>query len=260
METSSENLLGIGMSQTIKIRVQRYRPELNDQPFTHEYDIPYSPDMVVLDALNYIKDHIDGSLTYRWSCRMGVCGSCGANVNGTPKLTCETFLKDLKGGVVDVQPLGNFPVIKDLAVELAEFMKKLKEISPWIIRKEEKPIQEGEFRQTEDQLDLYRQTSMCINCMLCYAACPVYAVDYNFLGPAAAALAFRYINDSRDQGISKRLHAINHHERGMWDCTFVGECSVVCPKAVGPALAIQQLKAISAIELTKSILMPRIKE
>ncbi len=248
------------MSQTIRIRVKRYRPETNEKPYLQDYAIPFTPDMVVLDALNYIKAHLDGSLTYRWSCRMGVCGSCGANVNGTPRLTCETFLREFRGGIVDVEPLANFPVIKDLAVELSEFMRKLQEISPWIIRREERPIQEGEFRQTEEQLDIFRQTSMCINCMLCYAACPVYAVDYNFLGPAASALAFRYISDSRDEGKNKRLHLLDHKERGIWDCTFVGECSVVCPKGVDPALAIQRLKALSAIELTKAILMPRLKE
>ncbi len=104
------------MSQDIAtIRVTRYRPEKDSKPYFQEYKVPYRQDMVVLDALNYIKAEIDGSLTYRWSCRMGVCGSCGANIDGEPKLTCASFLHDFKGRTITVEPMTNFPV--DQAVD-----------------------------------------------------------------------------------------------------------------------------------------------
>ena len=122
-----------------------------------------------------------------------------------------------------------------------DFMHKLKSIKPWIIRKQEIPLGAGEHRQTNEQIDDFRQFSECINCMLCYAACPVYGLNNEFLGPAAIALARRYNLDSRDQGLKQRLPVIADNE-GVWECSFVGECSVVCPKGVDPAKAIQQTK------------------
>jgi len=241
--------------KTTKLRVFRYRPERSDEPFYQEYTVPYHDDMVVLDALNYIKDRVDPTLTFRWSCRMGICGSCGMNVDGTPELTCSTYLKDLKKVPCVVEPLAGFPVLKDLVVDVEPFMRKLESVKPYLIRAEEKPLERGEYRQTPDQVEVYRQQSMCIHCMLCYAACPVYAHDPRFVGPAASALALRYELDSRDQGSAERLAAVAT-EHGIWQCTFVGECSVVCPKDVDPAGAIQQLKAMAATRLMRSVLLP----
>jgi succinate dehydrogenase iron-sulfur subunit len=227
--------------ETMTLRVARYRPEHGPDPYVDEFEVPYRDDMVVLDALNHIKDEIDGSLTYRWSCRMGVCGSCGMMVNGVPRLTCSTFLREFRPEPVVVEPLENFPVIRDLVVDLTDFLEKLKEVKPWVIREHEGQVGDGEYLQTPEEVDRYKQFSMCINCMLCYSACPVYAQDSNFLGPAVIALASRYNLDSRDQGRSQRDEALGV-DWGIWDCTFVGECSVVCPKDVDPAAAIQRTK------------------
>src|SRR3989304_2374851 len=114
-----------GTTKTIKLRISRYRPERPGEPFDQEFTIPYRDDMVVLDALNYIKDHVDPTLTYRWSCRMGICGSCGANVDGTPKLTCALYLKDLKKRPVVIEPLGTFAMLRELVVAVGPFMAKL---------------------------------------------------------------------------------------------------------------------------------------
>ena len=113
------------MPDRITMQVTRYRPEEESGESVQEYEVPCSKDWVVLDGLNYIKDRLDGSLSYRWSCRMGVCGSCGMTVNGEPKLTCETFLSEYGSGPVRVEPLKNFPVIRDLVVEIGDFMRKL---------------------------------------------------------------------------------------------------------------------------------------
>ena len=155
---------------------------------------------VVLDALNWIKDHVDGSLTHRWSCRMGVCGSCGMMVNGDPKLTCAAFLKDYFPRPIKVEPLVNFPVERDLAVSLDGFMDKLQAVKPYIIRDDVNDTSGGEYRQSPAELARYKQYSMCINCMLCYSACPVAGHEDEFLGPAALALGHRYNKDSRDRG------------------------------------------------------------
>jgi fumarate reductase iron-sulfur subunit len=244
------------MADTITLQVARYRPEREAEPTFQTYQTPCRKDWVVLDALNYIKDQLDGTLSFRWSCRMGICGSCGMLVNGQPKLTCAAFLADYAPGPVRVEPLTNFPVVRDLVVEMSDFMTKLPEVKPWIVRKEEKPLAEGEYRQTPEQLDEYKQYSMCINCMLCYAACPVYGLDPKFLGPAAIALAQRYNLDSRDQGAPERLDLLSTHE-GIWGCTFVGECTRACPKNVDPAGAIQRYKLSASLAWLKSFFLPR---
>src|SRR5260370_10781488 len=135
---------GKDMPQTVTLEVARYRPEREAEPIVETYEVPFRKDWVVLDALNHIKDKLDGTLSFRWSCRMGVCGSCGMTVNGRPKLTCAAFLSDHLPGPIRVEPLRYFPVVRDLVVDITDFMRKLKKVKPWIIRKEEKPLSEGE--------------------------------------------------------------------------------------------------------------------
>jgi fumarate reductase iron-sulfur subunit len=244
------------MADNIQLDVARYSPERDDSPSLQSYTVPLRKDWVVLDALNHIKDKIDGSVTFRWSCRMGVCGSCGMMVNGKPKLTCATFLSSYAPGPVRVEPLRYFPVVRDLVVEMSDFMTKFRKVKPWLVRKEEKPISAGEYLQTPQQLEHYKQFSMCINCTLCYAACPVYGLDPFFVGPAAIAMAQRYNLDSRDQGAEERMDILAQHE-GIWGCTFVGECTKACPKNVDPAGSIQQYKLTAAMHWFKNLLMPR---
>ncbi|MCH7587073.1 MAG: 4Fe-4S dicluster domain-containing protein, partial [Chloroflexi bacterium] len=208
-----------------------------------------------LDAINHIKDHIDGTLSYRWSCRMGVCGSCGMMINGEPKLSCAAFLRDYYPNPIRIEPLANFPIERDLVIVMDDFMEKLTSVKPWILREQEMPISEGEYRQTPAELDRYKQFSMCMNCMLCYSACPVFALEPDFIGPAALALAHRYNLDSRDQGRSWRETVLSTEE-GIWACTYVGTCTIVCPVNVDPAGAIQQEKLSTTTEWFKGVLMP----
>jgi fumarate reductase iron-sulfur subunit len=245
--------------QSCTLEVFRYHPEKDAQPYFQAYQVPFRRDWVVLDALNYIKDELDGSLTFRWSCRMGVCGSCGMMVNGTAKLTCAAFLRHYYPKTIRVEPLSHFPVIRDLVINFDDFLQKITEQKTWLIPKEEKPVEEGEYLQTPEQLAQYKQFSMCINCMLCYAACPVYGLEPKFIGPAAIALAHRYNLDSRDGAQDERRDVIARAE-GIWECTFVGECSVVCPKHVDPAGAIQQEKVQSTKDWWRSWLLPRGKK
>ncbi len=241
------------MADTITLSVSRYRPEQESKPTFQNYDVPLRDDWAILDALNHIKDAVDGSLSYRWSCRMGVCGSCGMMVNGEPTLTCAAFLSKYAPGPIRIEPLQYFPVVRDLVVDITSFMTKLKKVKPWIIREEEKPLSEGEYRQSPDELDAYKKYSMCINCLLCYSACPVIGLEPDFIGPAATALAQRYNLDSRDQGAAERLSILSQDD-GMWQCTFVGECSEVCPKDVDPAGAIQRYKLTGAANWFKTML------
>src|SRR5438445_884693 len=201
------------MPPTVTLAVARYRPEEESEPSVQSYEVPFRKDWVVLDALNYIKDKLDGSLSFRWSCRMGVCGSCGMTVNGQPRLTCASFLSAEPAGPIRVEPLRYFPVVRDLVVDITDFMKKLKQVKPWIVRGEEKPLAEGEYRQTPDQLDAFKQFSMCINCLLCYSACPIYGLEPSFIRPPAIALAQRYNMDSRGEGARERVAHPSEHGR-----------------------------------------------
>jgi fumarate reductase iron-sulfur subunit len=243
------------MPESVTLKIHRYRPEIEAEPTWQSYQVPFKKEWMVLDALNYIKDRLDGSLSYRWACRMGVCGSCGMTVNGRPVLTCATYLGSVLAGSVRVEPLKGFPVIRDLVGDLGGFLRKLKSVKPWLLREDEKPLAAGEYLQTPAQMADYKQYSMCINCMLCYAACPIYELEPDFIGPAAIALAQRYNMDSRDQGKEERMDVLSQHD-GIWACTFVGECSVVCPKNVDPAGAIQRYKVTATSDWFKSILMP----
>jgi succinate dehydrogenase iron-sulfur subunit len=243
------------MADRITLEVSRYRPGQESEPVLQSYDVPLRPHWAILDGLSYIKDQLDGTLSFRWSCRMGICGSCGMTVDGEPQLSCATFLTDYAPGPVRIEPLRNFPVIRDLVVDIGDFMDKLPTVKPWVIR-DQRPVEQGEYLQTPAELDEYQQFSMCINCMLCYSACPVYALDPEFVGPAAIALAQRYNLDSRDEGAEDRRAVLSSPE-GIWACTFVGECSAACPKGVDPAGAIQRYKLTAATSAIKDLLMPR---
>ena len=243
-------------ARTIRIEVLRYRPEQEDAPVWQGYDVPYSEDMSVLQGLLYIKDELDGTLSFRWSCRMAICGSCGMMVNGKPELSCKTFLRHLAPGPVRVEALAHFPIERDLVVSVSEFVAKLESIHPYIVPKEPRTLAEGEYLQTPQQLERYEQYASCINCMLCYAACPQYGLDPGFVGPGVLALLHRYNADSRDGGQAQRMEVVNASE-GVWSCTAVGYCSEVCPKGVDPANAVNQNKGNSAVDYFLRFLKPK---
>jgi fumarate reductase iron-sulfur subunit len=226
--------------------ITRFDPDRDNAPRQQSYEVPVQPDWKILDALNYIKDEIDPSLSHRWSCRMAVCGSCGMMVNGKPSLTCKDAVSDY-GDRVEVAPLSNFPIVRDLIVELGAFMEKLKSVKPWIVKAKERALEEGAHRQSPGQLEEFKQFSYCINCMLCYSACPVVANEPDFLGPAAIALGHRYNMDSRDEGQHER-NEIFRGEGTVFSCSYANECSEVCPKHVDPAAAINQAKFNAVID------------
>lgn len=223
--------------ETIEIEVLRYRPEQDAAPVPQVFSVPYAQDMSVLEAVQYIKDWLDGSLSFRWSCRMAICGSCGMMVNGVPRLACKTFLRDYYPERIRLEALAHFPIERDLVVVADDFIEKLQRVKPWIIPREARTLAEGEYLQTPAQLDAFEQFSSCINCMLCYAACPQYGLNDAFLGPGVIALLHRYNADSRDAGEPERMAEI-HGQEGVFNCTAVGYCSEVCPKAVDPANAV----------------------
>lgn len=234
-----------GNGKVIRIEVLRYRPEQDEEPFLQGYDVPFSADMSVLQGLQHIKDWLDGTLSFRWSCRMAICGSCGMMIDGEPRLACKTFLRDFPAGTVRVEALAHFPIERDLVIRMDDFLAKLERIKPYIIPKEERTLAQGEYLQTPAELDVYEQFSSCINCLLCYAACPQYGLNPEFVGPGIMALLHRYNADSRDGAAAERME-IAGSEAGVFNCTAVGYCSEVCPKHVDPANAVNQNKTRAA--------------
>ena len=242
--------------KTIEIEVLRYHPEKDKEPHRQVFDVPFTDDMSVLQGVQYIKDYLDGSLSFRWSCRMAICGSCGMMINGEPSLSCQTFLRDFYPARVRVEALAHFPIERDLVISMDGFIEKLESIQPYIIPKEPRKLAQGEYLQTPEQLHAYEQFSSCINCLLCYAACPQFGLNSSFIGPAATALLHRYNVDSRDGGKAERMELINSEE-GVFNCTAVGYCSEVCPKHVDPANAVNQNKTNSAMDYFLRFLAPK---
>ena len=242
--------------KSIEIEVLRYHPEQDTEPALQTFQVPFTDDMSVLQGLQHIKDYLDGSLSFRWSCRMAICGSCGMMINGTPQLSCKTFLREFYPGKLRVEALAHFPIERDLVVSIDDFVTKLESIKPYIIPKHARSLDDGEYLQTPAELAQYAQFSSCINCLLCYAACPQYGMNPSFAGPAALSLLHRYNADSRDGGKTERMELVNSEE-GVWSCTLVGYCSEVCPKGVDPARAINMNKTNSALDYFLRFVMPK---
>ena len=229
-------------SRTVTFIVKKYVPE--KQGFDEStYQVQADPFTSVLDALIGIKERSDRTLSMRYSCNMGICGSCGMVINGKPRLACETNVFALGTDTIHVGPLEGHPLLRGLVADFDEFFEKHKSVKPWIIRKDmvEKLTAQKEYHQTRGQVDYFLDFAHCIECGLCVDACPVSNTNPHFIGPQALSQAYRYNSDSRDEGERERLDALDHME-GVWGCEYAGACSQVCPKGVDPALTIQLLK------------------
>ena len=231
-------------TKTILLRMYRENPSRPREPARMvTYRVPFAKGLTVLDALLWVKENVDSGIAFRYSCRMGICGSCGMLINGVPRLACETQVADLETDSIEVGPLPNFPVIRDVATDFTDFFSHHNRVKPYLIRKENgsSVAVEEEFRQTEEEKLRYYQFTMCIMCGLCDAACPIVAMDHGFLGPQALAQAYRFTIDSRDRGWADRAPVVDS-PHGCFRCELAGSCSAVCPKGVDPGLGVQLLK------------------
>ncbi len=242
--------------KVIEFEVLRYNPETDEEPHLETYKVPFTDDMSVLQGAQYIKDNFDGSLSFRWSCRMAICGSCGMMINGIPKLSCETFIRDYYPSKIRIEAMSHFPIEKDLVVDVSKFIEHLESVQPYIIAKEPRKLEDGEYIQSPKEFNDYIQFTSCINCTLCYAACPQFGLDPNFIGPAALALMHRYNMDSRDGGQAERMEVLVSEE-GVFNCSAVGYCSEVCPKHVDPANAVNVNKMTASMDYFMRFLSPK---
>jgi succinate dehydrogenase / fumarate reductase iron-sulfur subunit len=224
------------MMQTFKI--YRFNPEEDQAPYYKSYPVEVQEGMTILDVLNEIKWKQDGGLTFRRSCRHGICGSCAMTIDGLNRLACETQVKSLGSGTIEIEPLRHFKVIKDLAVEMDPFFEKLKAVKPYFIAGTAPT--DKERRQTIEDRKKIDGSYECIYCGACTSSCPSYWADEDFLGPAALLKAYRFEFDSRDQGSGERLPLLNDRH-GLWRCHTIFNCTI-CPKALIPTWAIGELK------------------
>ncbi len=236
----------------VVFRVRRFDPERDPRPHYEDYRIPVHLGLTVLDGLWKIKESQSPSLTWRFSCRMGICGSCGMLINGLPRLACNTQVAELGTPVIAVAPLPNFDIIRDLVPDLTPMFATHQDLRPYIIRedRDEQENPTGEFRQTPEELEHYLQFSYCIKCGCCMAACPTVASDPEYSGPMPLAQAHRYNADNRDGGFQARKGELAFG-RGPWRCHYAGECSRVCPKGVDPAKAIQYMKRALVLDFLR---------
>ncbi|PJI93430.1 succinate dehydrogenase/fumarate reductase iron-sulfur subunit [Luteimicrobium subarcticum] len=225
------------------VRVTVVRQEPDGEPHEQEHVVACTERTTVLDALDAVKEQ-DASVTYRWSCRMGVCGSCGVMVNGRPVLACETPVLGYRATGLTLAPLARHAVLRDLVVDTDRLVGQLADVRAWLVAAPDGPGSDepgpttGAGRQTPAELNTYRGLAQCIDCMLCYAACPQIDLLPDFLGPAAVAAARRWDLDPRDHGDVLR-RAVLDTEDGIWGCVQSGACTRACPKGVDPAKALR---------------------
>lgn len=227
----------------ITLNIQKYNPERDLQPHEEPYNLDVGRGTTVLEALMRLKNEEDGTLTFRYSCRSAICGSCSMEINGTEKLACMTQIRPEleRHGEIRLGPLRNFPLVKDLAVEMQPFWEKVREIVPWI---EPLPHEQVEPVRMRDAYQAFHNVQGCIMCGACVAACTVYEVDKKFIGPAALAKAYRFMADPREATKPDRLERLQG-PGGIWDCTRCNFCVEVCPKDVQPMEAIIRLRRSS---------------
>ncbi len=216
----------------MKIKIERYCKHREPHAMMMEYEIPLE-ECTLLEALYYIKERIDPTLTFNSGCRSEVCGSCAVVVNDRQKLACAYKLQE--GDII--KPLARMKVLKDLVVDHEEAQKTLKRVKSWL----DKPSV-PEILTIEDEKRIEKQTD-CILCSSCFSACPVLEIDKAFLGPFALTRAYRYTSDKRCEDEKSRIDAVQ--QKGVWDCTLCGECTAVCPQGIDPKNDIMMLRSKS---------------
>jgi succinate dehydrogenase / fumarate reductase iron-sulfur subunit len=233
------------------LRLRRYDPESGEPPYWAEYKVDLEGHRSVLEGILTAKAETDGSIGIRCSCRAAICGSCGVTINGQSGLACHTHLDEAarhgRDGVIEVEPMNNMPVIKDLITDMeAVHWRKIQRVTPWLINKE--PVPEREYLVPHENMVDITQSMACIQCAACVSSCLSLEVDPLFIGPAALAKAYRFVGDPRDAAHEDRLRDLAEDPGGMYDCTHCFSCIEACPKGVAPMNQIMRLRRVAGDE------------
>jgi succinate dehydrogenase / fumarate reductase, iron-sulfur subunit len=229
----------------VALKIWRYDSTTGDRALK-EYEIDAPEWATLLDCLDIVKDRHDGTLAYRKSCRMMICGSCGMRMDGAAVLACKTRMYEIAqaGHVPVVSAMGNLPIVRDLVVDMEPFWDKFKAMRPWLEPGYAEPPAGKEFQESQQAMNVIHKESLCINCGCCVSECNAMESDPDFLGPQALAKGMRFVGDPRDRATVERLEEYNS-EHGIWDCTRCYFCNERCPKGVDPRDAIAKLGAES---------------
>ena len=226
----------------VALKIWRYDAVAGERALK-EYEIDAPEEATLLDCLDIVKDRVDGTLAYRKSCRMMICGSCGMRMDGAAVLACKVRMYEIAeaGQVPVISAMGNLPIVKDLVVDMEPFWGKIRAVTPWLEPGYTDPV-EKEHVVSQGRMDAIHKESLCIMCGCCVSECNSMEADPDFLGPAALAKGMRFVGDPRDQATVERLEAYSG-EHGIWDCTRCYFCQERCPKGVDPRDAIAKLGA-----------------
>jgi succinate dehydrogenase / fumarate reductase iron-sulfur subunit len=229
----------------VALKIWRFDAESGEREL-RDYQVEAPEWACLLDVLDIVKDQVDGTLSFRKSCRMMICGSCGMRMDGRAVLACkERMLPIVEAGHVPViSAMGNLPIVKDLVVDMGPFWQKMRAMKPWLQPGYLEAPEDKEFHVSPAETEMIHKEALCINCGCCVSECNSMESDPEFLGPAALVKGMRFVGDSRDQATNERLEAYNS-EHGIWDCTRCYFCNERCPKAIDPRDAIAKLGAES---------------
>ncbi len=233
-----------GAAEVRKFRIYRFDPTAGENPRVDSFEVDLKAcGPMVLDALLQIKANVDSSLTFRRSCREGICGSCAMNINGVNRLACTTAISDLRGEV-KIYPLPHMPVVKDLVPDLTTFYAQYASVKPWLQTRTPAPPSNSERLQSKQDYEKIDRATGCILCACCSTACPSYWWNSDrFLGPAALLAAYRWIIDSRDESTGERLDNLEDPFR-LYRCHTIMNCTDACPKDLNPGKAIAEIKKL----------------
>jgi len=228
----------------VALKIWRFNSQTGERELKR-YEVEAPEWACLLDVLDIIKDSVDGTLAYRKSCRMMICGSCGMRMDGAAVLACKERMKPIvdTGREPVISAMGNLPIIKDLVVDMSPFWDKIRAVKPSLQPGYEEPP-EKEWTIPQEQMNPIHKEALCIMCGCCVSECNSMESDPEFLGPAALAKGFRFVGDPRDKADVERLNEYNS-EHGIWDCTRCYFCNERCPKGVDPRDAIAKLGAES---------------
>ncbi|MBL1140564.1 MAG: succinate dehydrogenase iron-sulfur subunit [Proteobacteria bacterium] len=232
-----------GATNKRTFRIYRWEPDTGENPRLDTFEINLDNcGPMVLDAIIYIKNEIDSTLTFRRSCREGICGSCAMNIGGTNTLACTKAIKDVNGDVA-IYPLPHMPVVKDLVPDLTHFYAQYASIKPWM-QTQSAPPPDAERLQSKEERALLDGLYECILCACCSTSCPSYWWNSDrYLGPAILLQAYRWIADSRDEFTGERLDDLEDPFR-LYRCHTIMNCTNTCPKSLNPAKAIAEIKKL----------------
>jgi succinate dehydrogenase / fumarate reductase, iron-sulfur subunit len=227
----------------VKLRIRRFNPEVDQKSYWAEYALEdVHPVDRVLDLLEHVKGHIDGTLGLRRSCAHGVCGSDAMRINGENRLACKVLVKNLiKGskGTIQVEPIFGLTVVKDLIVDMEPFFEHYRAMMPYLVNDESSP--ERERIQIQEDRERFDEGTKCILCAACTTSCPSFWANGTYVGPAAIVQAHRFIFDSRDKARKKRL-AILGSENAVWRCRTIYNCTSACPRGIPITQLIAEVK------------------